>query len=169
MNHLKSMNSLFEHELNDLYSAESQIIEALPKMVKAASSEELQIAFQQHLAVTEEQRKRLKNIFTQLKLDPGDDVCEGMKGLLEEAKEAVDAKGDSHVKDAALISAAQRVEHYEIAAYGTAREFARVLGYDVIARMLDMTLHEEGDADKELSRIGSGTFFETGINETALR
>jgi ferritin-like metal-binding protein YciE len=162
------MKSLFEHELNDLYSAESQIIEALPKMVDAASSEELQIAFQQHLAVTEEHLNRLKKIFSQLRLKPGDDVCEGMKGLLEEAQESVDAKGDPHVKDAALISSAQRVEHYEIAAYGAAREFARVLGHDAIARLLDMTLHEEGDADKELSRIGSGTFFQTGINEAAL-
>lgn len=168
MNHLNSMNSLFEHELNDLYSAESQIIKALPKMVNAASSKELRKAFEQHLTLTEEHLKRLKLIFSQLKMEPGNDVCEGMKGLLEEAQEAVKAKGEASVKDAALISSAQRVEHYEIAAYGTAREFARVLGYDAIARILDTTLHEEGDADKELSRIGSGTFFATGINEVAL-
>ena len=104
----------------------------------------------------------------QLDINPGNVVCKGMKGLLEEGQEIVEAKGDPMVKDAALIGAAQRVEHYEIAAYGTVREFARQLGYDAMARSLDITLHEEGDTDKELSRIARGTYFETGINEVAL-
>lgn len=102
-------------------------------------------------------------------MEPGDDVCEGMKGLLEEAQEAVKAKGEASVKDAALISAAQRVEHYEIAAYGTAREFARVSGYDAIVCILDTTLHEEGAGpQEETSSIGSGRPLPTGINEVAL-
>ena len=166
---LSTMNSLFEHEMLDLYSAEKQIVEALPKMVNEASSQELQSAFQEHLTVTEMQIKRLQAAMRQLDIKPDSAVCKGMKGLLEEGKQIVEAEGDPSVKDAALIGAAQRVEHYEIAAYGTVREFARELGYEDIARSLDMTLHEEGDADKELSRIARGTFSETGINEIALQ
>ena len=119
--------------------------------------------------MTEMQIKRLQAAMRQLDIKPDSAVCKGMKGLLEEGKQIVEAEGDPSVKDAALIGAAQRVEHYEIAAYGTVREFARELGYEDIARSLDMTLHEEGDADKELSRIARGTFSETGINEIALR
>ena len=166
---LSTMNSLFEHEVLDLYSAEKQVVEALPRMAKEASSHELQSAFQEHLTVTEMQIKRLQATMRQLDIKPDSAVCVGMKGLLEEGKKVVETKGDPSVKDAALIGAAQRVEHYEIAAYGTAREFARGLGYEDIARSLDMTLHEEGDADKELSRLARGTFSETGINESALQ
>lgn len=165
---LSTMNSLFAHEMKDLYSAEKQIVEALPKMADAASSEDLQTAFQQHLALTEQHLERLQAAMRQLNIKPGNGVCKGMQGLLDEGQEIVDTDGDPMVKDAALIGAAQRVEHYEIAAYGTVREFARLLGHDDIARWLDTTLHEEGDTDKELSRIARGTFFETGINEVAL-
>jgi ferritin-like metal-binding protein YciE len=163
---LSTMNSLFEHEMQDLYSAEKQIVEALPKMVNEAASQELQNAFQ---AVTEMQIKRLQVAMRRLDIKPDSAVCNGMKGLLEEGKQIVEAEGDPSVKDAALIGAAQRVKHYEIAAYGTVREFARKLGYEDMARSLDMTRHEEGDADKELSRIARGTFSETGINESALQ
>jgi ferritin-like metal-binding protein YciE len=166
---LSTMNSLFEHEMQDLYSAEKQIVEALPRMVNEAASQELQSAFQEHLTVTELQIKRLQAAMRQLDIKPDGAVCKGMKGLLEEGRQIVEAEGDPLVKDAALIGAAQRVEHYEIAAYGTVREFARELGYEDIARSLDMTLHEEGDADKELSRLARGTFSETGINESALQ
>lgn len=166
---LNTMDNLFAHEMKDLYSAEEQIIEALPKMANAASSSELQTAFRQHLTVTQEHVKRLREAMRQLDMKPGNGVCKGMKGLLEEGQAIIDASGDPAVKDAALIGAAQRVEHYEIAAYGTAREFARKLGHEDIARLLDNTLHEEGDTDKELSRLASGTYFETGINETALK
>jgi ferritin-like metal-binding protein YciE len=162
------MNSLFEHEIQDLYSAEKQIIQALPKMVQAASSEDLQTALQEHLAVTQQQLERLQTVMRQLKIKPNGVVCKGMQGLLEEGSEIVKAKGDPSVKDAALIGAAQRVEHYEIAAYGTVREFARNLGYDEVAKSLDITLHEEGDADKNLSRIARGTTFRSGVNESAV-
>ena len=165
---LRTMDSLFEHEIQDLYSAEKQILQALPKMVQAASSEDLQAALQEHLAVTQQQLDRLQMVMKQLNIKPNGVVCKGMQGLLEEGSEIVKAKGDPAVKDAALIGSAQRVEHYEIAAYGTVREFARNLGYDDAARSLDITLHEEGDADKDLSRIARGTTFETGINEFAL-
>jgi ferritin-like metal-binding protein YciE len=165
---LNTMNDLFAHEMKDLYSAEKQIIEALPKMAKAASTEELKTAFKQHLTVTEEHLKRLQAAMGQLEIKPGNVVCKGMKGLLEEGQEIIETEGDPKVKDAAMIGAAQRVEHYEIAAYGTVREFARTLGHDDVARSLDLTLREEGDSDKELSRIARGTFFETGINEVAL-
>lgn len=165
---LRTMNSLFTHEMKDLYSAEKQLIAALPKMADAASSKNLQTAFQQHLTVTEQHLERLQAAMGQLEIKPGNVVCKGMKGLLEEGQEILETTGDPMVKDAALIGAAQRVEHYEIAGYGTAREFARQLGHDDIARSLDITLHEEGDTDKELSRIARGTYFETGINEVAL-
>lgn len=165
---LSTMDCLFEHGLHDLYSAESQIVKALPAMIDAASSHELRNALQEHLAVTEQQLERIKGAMHQLDISPNGIVCKGMKGLLEEGQAIIDAEGDPVVKDAALIGAAQRVEHYEIAAYGTVREFARELGYDDVAQTLDITLHEEGDADKELSRIARGTFFDTGINEVAL-
>lgn len=164
---LKTMNDLFAHEMKDLYSAEKQIIEALPKMSQAASSEELKTAFEQHLTMSEEHLKRLQAAMRQLEIKPGNTVCKGMKGLLEEGQEIIETEGDAKVKDAALIGAAQRVEHYEIAAYGTVREFARTLGYEDVARSLDMTLREEGDTDKDLSRIARGTFFDTGINQAA--
>jgi ferritin-like metal-binding protein YciE len=166
---LSTMNSLFEHEMQNLYSAERQIVEALPIMINEAASQELQSAFQEHLTVTEMQIKRLQATMRQLDIKPDGAVCKGMKGLLEEGRQIVEAEGDPLVKDAALIGAAQRIEHYEIAAYGTVREFARELGYEDIAHSLDITLHEEGDADKELSRIARGTFSETGINEIALQ
>lgn len=164
---LNTMNDLFAHEMKDLYSAEKQIIEALPKMAKAASSEELQTAFEQHLTMSEEHLRRLQAAMRQLDIKPGNTVCKGMQGLLEEGEEIIETAGDPQVKDAALIGAAQRVDHYEIAAYGTVREFARTLGYEDIARSLDLTLREEGDTDKDLSRIARGTFFDTGINQAA--
>ncbi len=164
---LKTMNDLFTHELKDLHSAEKQIVAALPAMAKAASSAELKTAFEQHITVSEEHLKRLQAAMSELDINPGNVVCKGMQGLLEEGKEIVEADGDPIVKDAALIGAAQRVEHYEIAAYGTVREFARTLGHDKIVPAFDLTLREEGDTDKELSRIARGTFFETGINEAA--
>jgi ferritin-like metal-binding protein YciE len=164
---LNTMNDLFAHEMKDLYSAEKQIVEALPKMAKAASSEELQTAFEQHLTMSEEHLRRLQAAMRKLEIKPGNTVCKGMQGLLEEGEEIIETAGDPQVKDAALIGAAQRVDHYEIAAYGTVREFARTLGYEDIARSLDLTLREEGDTDKDLSRIARGTFFDTGINQAA--
>ncbi len=165
---LSTMESLFEQELMDLYSAEKQIIEALPDMIDAAKDEELKDGLREHLSVTMAQFERLQDVLREMGINPGSKVCKGMQGLLEEVSEIVKADGDPAVKDAALIGAAQRVEHYEIAAYGTVRQFARDLGYEDIANILDVTLHEEGDADKELSKLAMGTKFESGINEMAV-
>lgn len=164
---LNTMDSLFEHDVHDLYSAEKQILEALPEMISAASSPDLRGAFQRHLAVTERQLERLQGVMHVLGIKPNGVVCKGMKGLLDEGKEIIEAEGDPSVKDAALIGAAQRVEHYEIAAYGTARAFARELGFMDVARSLDMTLQEEGDTDKELSGLAEGSLFRSGINDGA--
>lgn len=164
---LNTMDSLFEHDVHDLYSAEKQILEALPEMISAASSQDLRSAFQKHLAVTERQLERLQGVMHVLGIKPNGVVCKGMKGLLAEGKEIIEAEGDPSVKDAALIGAAQRVEHYEIAAYGTAQAFARELGFADVARSLDMTLQEEGDTDKELSGLAEGSFFRSGINDSA--
>lgn len=154
---LKSMEDLFIHELKDLYSAETQIVKALPKMVKAASSEELQNAFTEHLEQTKGQVKRLEEIFEDLGVSARGVKCKGMAGLLEEGKEVIDEEADSRVKDAALIAAAQRVEHYEIAAYGTVRAFALLLDHKNAADLLEQTLDEEADTDKKLSQLAEST------------
>ena len=164
---LNTMDSLFEHDVHDLYSAEKQILEALPEMISEASSPDLRSAFQRHLAVTERQLERLQGVMHVLGIKPNGVVCKGMKGLLDEGKEIIEAEDDPSVKDAALIGAAQRVEHYEIAAYGTARAFARELGFADIARSLEMTLQEEGDTDHELSGLAEGSLFRSGINDGA--
>jgi ferritin-like metal-binding protein YciE len=148
-----SLDDLFVDQLDDLYSAEQQLTDALPKMAEAARSPQLKEAFQNHLRETESQIARLEQIFQRLGKEPGDHTCEAMKGLIKEGKEVIDAKGDANVRDAGLIAAAQRVEHYEIAGYGTTRTFAQRLGYPEVARLLQQTLDEEGNADKMLTQI----------------
>lgn len=148
-----SFQTLFIDQLQDLYDAETRLTKALPQMEDAASSHELKNAFRQHLGETQNQVTRLDQIFQQLGESPGRETCEAMKGLVEEGDEIVQATGDPHVKDAALIAAAQRVEHYEISGYGTARNFAHRLGRDDIARLLDETLEEEKHADALLTQI----------------
>lgn len=164
---LDSLQSLFVSELRDLYSAETQLLEALPKMAAAASSGKLKTAFQDHLQETQGQVDRLKKIFTDLGENPAGETCQAMKGLIEEATEIIESAGDRDVKDAALIGAAQRVEHYEIAAYGTARTFAKELKLSDAARLLDETLDEESDADEKLTKIATGGLFAKGINDEA--
>src|SRR5207247_2709363 len=132
---LESLQDLLLHELKDLYSAETQIVKALPKMAKAASSEELRTAFEEHLEETKKQVERLEQIFERLGTSGRGKKCKGMEGLLEEGKEIIDEDGDDMVKDAALISAAQHVEHYEIAGYGCARTFASLLGPEESAEL----------------------------------
>jgi ferritin-like metal-binding protein YciE len=122
-------------------------------MADAARSSELKSALQNHLRETEGQIARLEQIFRQLGRDPGSEACEAMKGLIKESDEMISAKGDANVKDAALIAAAQRVEHYEIAGYGTARTFAQHLGYTELARLLQQSLDEEAAADKRLTQL----------------
>jgi ferritin-like metal-binding protein YciE len=148
-----SLQELFEHQLKDLYDAEQRLIEALPLMADKAHDSTLKRAFEEHLQVTELQAERLEEIFSKLGKEPERIKCAAMVGLISEGNEILDATGDPDVLDAALISAAQRVEHYEIAAYGTARTFARRLGNSYVAELLQQSLDEEGDADKKLTVI----------------
>jgi ferritin-like metal-binding protein YciE len=159
---------LFEHEIGDLYSAETQLVAALPKMAQAASNEELRNAFNHHLEETRDHVRRLDEIRGQLGSTASDE-CEGMRGLIKEGDEIIAGSGDSVVKDAALISAAQRVEHYEIAAYGTARTLADDLDLDDAKDLLEQTLDEESNADKLLTKIATGGMLRAGINEEARR
>jgi len=149
----KEFHDLFVAELRDVYSAESQILKALPKMVKAAQNKELKKAFSDHLAATKVHVERLNGIFAALGVAKKGKACKGMEGLLAEGAEAIAEGQPGAVKDAALIAAAQRVEHYEMAAYGCLRAFAKALGDLDTARILQATLDEEGDADRLLSQI----------------
>ncbi len=150
---LESLEQLFMEELADLQDAEEQLIKALPKMAKAATSLKLQQAFEEHLGQTQTHADRLERIADALDKPPRAKSCQGMKGLLKEGDDAVKATGDPAVKDAALIAAAQRVEHYEIAGYGCARTFAEILGYNEAVKLLQESLDEEGATDKKLTRL----------------
>jgi ferritin-like metal-binding protein YciE len=150
---LESLHDLFVEELKDLYNAEIQLTRALPKMAKAASAEDLRTAFEDHLTETEHHVQRLERIFKQLDANPKGKKCKAMVGLIEEGKEIMEEDAEDAVKDAALISAAQRVEHYEIAGYGTVRTYAQLLGFDEAANLLQETLDEEGAADKKLTEL----------------
>ena len=159
---LDSLDKLFLDELKDMYNGEKQITRALPKMAKAAENPELQQAFTKHLKETEGQIQRLEQIFQQLGEEVRGKTCKGLQGILEEGKEMMEEKGDEAVMDAALISAAQKVEHYEIASYGCLRTYAQLLGYDGAVRLLEQNLAEEEAADQKLTELGEG-----GINEAA--
>jgi ferritin-like metal-binding protein YciE len=163
---LQTLQDLFEHEISDLYSAETQLLVALPKMAQAASNDQLRGAFENHLQETQDHVRRLDEIrgHTGAVIS---EKCEAMRGLIEEGDEVVSAIGDPAVKDAALISAAQRVEHYEIAAYGTARTLADELDLPDAKDLLDQTLDEESNADKLLTKIATGGMFKAGINQQA--
>jgi len=143
------------NELKDLYSAEKQITHALPKMAKAATTEELRTAFETHLKETQGQIKRLDRAFEILGKPATGKTCVAMKGLLEEGSETMEETAEGEVRDAAMIGAAQRVEHYEIAAYGTVRTMADLLGQKEIAQLLQETLDEEGSTDKKLTQIAA--------------
>lgn len=151
---LKSLEDFLMEELKDLYSAEKQLTKALPKMAKAASSEELKSAFEEHLKETENQIARLDKIS---KLAGGRSLagkkCKAMEGLVEEGKEIIEENATPAVLDAALIAAAQKVEHYEIASYGCAKTYARLLGYDEVVSLLEETEEEEAAADEKLTEI----------------
>lgn len=159
---------LFLQQLRDLYSAENQMVAALPKMEAAATTEDLKEAFSNHLEETKDQVKRLKTIFSKLKEDPSGENCVAMEGLIQEGQECINENFPAIVKDAALISIAQKIEHYEIAGYGTAKTFAKHLDYKEIVDLLKETLAEEGAADKKLTSIAEGGFFSSGINALAL-
>jgi ferritin-like metal-binding protein YciE len=153
---------LYVDELKDLYNAENQLLKALPKMARKASAPELKRAFQDHLTQTQGHVERLDRIFKGLGEKPTGKTCKAMKGLVEEGKEIIEEDGDDSVLDAALIGAAQRVEHYEIAGYGVVRTFASLLGEENAVGLLQRTLNEEGETDKKLTALA-----ETIINVEA--
>jgi ferritin-like metal-binding protein YciE len=159
---LDNLETLLELQLQDLYSAEDQLIAALPKMAEAASSPELKSAFETHLEETRHHKQRIEQVFRMLGKEPKMETCDAMKGLVSEGSEIIDMEGEPDVKDAALIAAAQRVEHYEMAGYGCVRSFARRLGRQNVAQVLQETLEEEANADKILTHIA-----ETSINAEA--
>lgn len=150
---MDSLQELLIHDLRDLYSAENQLTKALPKMAKKASNPELKKAFETHLRETEVQIERLQKIFDKLGKKPTGKKCVAMEGLIDEGKEAMAEDMDDDTMDAALISVAQKVEHYEIAGYGTVRTWAQQLGDDQMAKTLQQTLDEEGKTDKLLTEL----------------
>ena len=154
---LENLQELYLDELKDVYDAEHQIVEALPRMANAASDPELKEAFRAHLQETKNQVTRLEQIFEDLGEKPARKACKGMKGLLAEGEEYLDARGDADTVDASLISAAQRVEHYEIAVYGTLRAYAECLDHEEHISLLQATLDEEKGADQKLTAIAEST------------
>lgn len=159
-----SLECLFIDQLQDIYDAEQRLTNALPKMAEAASDAQLRGAFRHHLTETRNQVERLEKVFEKLGKKAESKTCEAMKGLIAEGEEMINAKGDERVRDAALIAAAQRVEHYEIAAYGTVRNLAQRLGHDEIASLLQETLEEEGAADHKLTEIAEASVNPQAVN-----
>jgi ferritin-like metal-binding protein YciE len=157
-----NLNDLFIQQLEDLYDGEQRLIKALPKMAKAAHSPELKQAFQEHLEKTKGHAQQLESVFNRIGQKPQRETSPAMKGLIEEGSDMINAKGDKATLDAALIAAAQRVEHYEMAGYGCARTFAQRLGFSDVATTLQQILQEEGEADKRLTQIA-----ESAINVQA--
>ena len=157
-----SLDDLFLQQIEDLYDAEKRIAEALGKMRDAAHNPQLKQAFEQHMAETKGQAQRLEQVFDLINKKPERETCEAAKGLIKEGSEMISATGDNDVKDAGLIAAAQRVEHYEMAGYGTARTFARRLGRDEDCELLQATLDEEAKTDERLTMLA-----ENGINRQA--
>lgn len=165
-----SMSDLFIRELEDMFSSENQIVKALPKLIKTASSANLKAALSNHLSETKKQVTRIKNIFTALKRKPAKKNCKAMQGLIQEANDLLKNKTKSATLDAAIIASAQKIEHYEIASYGTLRSFAKHLNFDSkVVNLIQESLDEEGAADKKLTKIAEGGFFSQGINENAVR
>jgi ferritin-like metal-binding protein YciE len=160
---LRTLHDLYVEELKDLYSAEHQLLKALPKMAKAATAPQLSKAFTGHLTQTKSHIERLERIFKKLEVSPKGKTCKAMQGLLEEGAAVIAEDADPTVMDAALIAAAQRVEHYEMAGYGCVRTFARLLGYQQAAGLLQRTLNEEGAVDKKLTKLA-----ESVINRDAV-
>jgi ferritin-like metal-binding protein YciE len=163
---LQSLEDVFQDQIEDLHSAETQLVAALPAVADAARSDKLKQAIREHLEQTHEHVRRLDTIASELG-SVGGEKCEAMAGLIRESQKIVSAEGNPTAKDAALIAAAQRVEHYEIAAYGTAKVLADELGYDAAKDLLDTTLDEESQADELLTKIATGGLFKAGINEAA--
>lgn len=166
---MKNFKDLFVHELKDMYSAELQIVKMLPDFANAAHNKNLKEAFLTHHEETKEQIERLESIGKELGVELGGRDCEAMKTFLIEAQKVMAADYPEEVLDAALISCAQRIEHYEISLYGTLKAFAKHLGLKEIEKSLDESSTEEGHADKKLSEIAVGGLFKKGVNEQAIR
>jgi ferritin-like metal-binding protein YciE len=160
---MNTLEDLYIDQLKDLYSAEKQLIKALPKMAKAANSPDLKKGFEQHLEQTKKQAERLEQIFARRETSPGRKKCVGMEGLIQEGEELLKEKANPDVLDAGLIAAAQKVEHYEIATYGTVRAYAERLGDTQAARLLDQTLEEEAQTNEKLTALA-----ESHINQEAM-
>ena len=153
----QDLRELYIDELKDLYNAENQLVKALPKMAKAATSDELRSGFEEHLEQTKGHVQRLEQIFEMLGESPKGKKCKGMEGLVEEGSEMIDEDFEGNVKDAGLIGAAQRVEHYEIAGYGTVKAFAQSLGENEHVELLEQTLQEEKDTDEKLTQLAESS------------
>jgi len=166
---IQTMQDLWVDQLRDLYDAEKQIVKALPKMAKSASSAELKRAFEEHLEQTKNQVERLEKIFAQMDERPKRKKCAAMEGLLEEGEELISEGEKSAVLDAGLIASAQKVEHYEIAGYGTARTHAETLGYSEAARLLEQTLNEEKATDEKLTQLAEGMVNEEAVETSGER
>ena len=162
-----SLKDVLKEQLEDLHSAETQLTTALPKMEQAANHDELKQAFREHLEETRGHVKRLDEALAEVGVTNPTEECKGMKGLIAEGEEVIEMQGDPTAKDAALNAAAQRVEHYEIAAYGTARTLAGELDHGDAERLLSETLDEESAADKLLTKIATGGMFKAGLNQQA--
>lgn len=166
--HFEGLQQLFRHEIEELFSAENQIVKALPTLIKTASNHVLKQALKDHLAETKNQIDRLINIFDILGEKPLERFSYALDGILQEGENMLSESWSDVVRDVAIIAAAQKVEHYEIACYGIARAHAKDLGWDEVADLLNTTLDEESAADKKLTKIAEGTFFSTGVNKMAL-
>jgi ferritin-like metal-binding protein YciE len=161
---LATLHDLMVHELKDLYSAERQLVQALPRMARAASSAQLRTAFENHLSQTEEHVTRLEQIMESFGESPKGQKCAGMEGLIEEGKSFLKEEADPDVMDAGIIVSAQKVEHYEIATYGAVCEYARIMGHTEALKLLQQTLEEEKSADELLNKLAEG-----GVNALAER
>ena len=165
---LDTLEKLYISELRDLYSAENQLLKALPKMAQGATSPELKEAFETHLAQTKGHVERLEELFAQRDESPKGKTCHAMKGLIEEGSEILKEEGENSVLDAGMIVAAQKVEHYEIASYGSVRTFANLLGRDEEAKLLQSTLDEESETNEILNRLAETVVNPEAISETEL-
>ena len=165
---LDTLQKLYTEELRDLYNAENQLLKALPKMAKAASSEELKDAFEKHLEQTKGHVERLEQVFKELDERPKGKICRAMKGLIQEGSEILEQDGDESVRDAGIIVAAQKVEHYEIAGYGSARTFAHLLGQNKAAELLQTTLDEESETNELLTRLAESIINPGAVRESEL-
>ena len=165
---LDTLQRLYVEELRDLYNAENQLLKALPKMAKAVSSQKLKNAFEKHLEQTERHVERLEDIFQELDQNPKGKTCHGMKGLVEEGSEILKEEGDRSVLDAGIIVAAQKVEHYEMASYGSVRTFAGLLGQKKAAALLQTTLDEESEANELLNGLAESIVNPEALMESEL-